>query len=511
MKSPMNSKPLIPNGAAPAARLRIALVGSGGVGLVTAASLARLGHHVTAFDSDAGKVAALQRGDVPIHEPGLRALVTAQCAAGRLAFTAELAEALADAALVFVAVGTPARDDGSLSTDALDAATTLLCAHIGSPTVVVLTSTVPVGTARGMRAAFAAWNADIAHGAAVPQVVSNPEFLREGSALQDFMAPDRLIFGVDHGDDEADDTATGRTALTLLRRVYAPLIEAGAPVFEMDTRSAELAKCAANAMLAARISFVNEIAAIAEATGADIERVCEGIGSDRRIGPHCLKAGLGYGGSGFPKDVAALRHAARQHQLRSDVLAATERVNGRQRCWPLEALRRDLGGWPALRGLRVAMWGLAFKPGTDDMREAPSLLLIERLRRAGVHLQLHDPAAMANAQALVGRDTGIRWCASAADALDDADALMLVTEWPEFVAFAPEAAASALRLRSVFDGRNALDAAAWGAAGLRVFQVGRRGARRPPPLEPNHAAEPRTGHVGRGAATDAFSASMLMA
>ena len=470
----MKPMPLdLPAGDA-AAALRIAMVGVGHVGLVSAASLARLGHDVVAFDCDAAKIAALQQGRVSIHEPGLPELVGEELASGRLAFTHDPGVALAAADLVFVTVGTPSLDDGSMSTAALDAVAALLCTHLDGAAVVALKSTVPVGTARRMQAAFDAWHADVARGAGVPRVVTNPEFLREGSACDDFMHPDRLIFGSDEGAPGAPAGA----ALALLKRAYAPLIDAGVPVLVMDTRSAELAKCAANAMLAVRISFINEIAAIAQATGADIERVREGIGSDQRIGPHALGAGLGYGGSCFPKDVAALRHAARHHQLRSDMLAATERVNSRQRAWPLDALRREVGGWPAVRGLRVALWGLAFKPGTDDMREAPSLLLIERLRRAGAQLSVFDPQAMPNARARVGADPGIRWCESAAAALANADALMLVTEWPEFTAFEPGRVASSLRLGCVFDGRNVLDAVAWNAAGLRLFQVGRPGLRR---------------------------------
>jgi UDPglucose 6-dehydrogenase len=450
-----NVSPLRPRAARGAATegLDIAVIGVGYVGLVTATCMASFGHRVSAFDIDADKIEALQRAHVPIHEAGLAELLAEQVGAARLRFSSDFDAALAQAELVFVAVGTPARADGSSALEAFEAVIGRLCALARLPRLVVLKSTVPVGTTRRVQAAL-----DAAGAGSV--AVSNPEFLREGTAVQDFLGPDRILIGCD------EDGA----AATLMH-AYRPLIARGTPVLTMDTRSAELAKCAANAMLAARISFVNEIAALAQATGADIESVCDGIGSDRRIGRQFLQAGLGYGGSCFPKDVAALRHTARALQLRSDMLDATERVNRRQRGWLLKALQQELGG--ALCGLRVAIWGLAFKPGTDDMREAASLPLVRRLRRAGATLALYDPVAMENARRLLPRDPQVRWCASAADALQQADVLLLVTEWAEFRSFAPRRIGAALRLRLVCDGRNALDPAACAAAGLRLVQVGR--------------------------------------
>ncbi len=447
--------------ARPPRPIAITVIGTGPVGLVAAACFARFGHRVTAFDTDAGRIDRLGRGELVLHEAGLHGLMREQLACGSLRLTAEADDALADAELVVVAVGTPARGDGSADLAAIDRVCEQLRGASATLRAVVLKSTVPVGTAQRLAARLAD---DAGPGERAPRVLSCPEFLREGTAVDDFMKPDRLIIGDDHPDGPAR---------RLLLRAHAPLVDAGVAVLVMDTRSAELAKCAANAMLAARISFINEIAAIASATGADIEQVCEGIGSDHRIGREGLRAGLGYGGSCFPKDVAALRDTARRSNLRADMLLAVERVNNRQRSWAFDTLQKDIGSRAALRGLRVALWGLAFKPGTDDMREAPSLALIDRLWRAGVAISAYDPAAMANARACVGDNHRVTWAPSAEAALDGADVLVLVTEWPEFVAFGPARVAAALALRTVYDGRNALDAPAWTAAGLRLVQVGR--------------------------------------
>ncbi|KQW38001.1 UDP-glucose/GDP-mannose dehydrogenase family protein [Rhizobacter sp. Root404] len=443
----------------PRRALRIAVIGSGYVGLVTAACLARCGHAVVAVDSDEAKIARLADGHVDVYEPGLADLMRAQLVAQRLRFTTGIQAALRDVDLVFVAVDTPGRSDGSTELGAIDAVMRDIAAVVRAPSVVVIKSTVPVGTAQVLQRQL-----DEAGDSDAPRVLCSPEFLREGTAVADFLQPERILIG----DDGSDDAAQ-----RLLLAAYAPLVDAGIPVLAMDTRSAELSKHAANAALAMRISFVNEIASIAGATGADIEKVCDGIGSDRRIGRSFLRAGLGYGGSCFPKDVAALRETARRHNVRSDMLQATERINDRQRCWAFNELQRDMGSRGRLRGLRVAIWGLAFKPGTDDVRCAPSLALADRLARAGVRLALYDPVAMANARAALAHDRHTRWAESAGDALTGADALVLATEWDEFVAFDPDAVAAALRLRTVYDGRNALDAARWTEAGLRVVQVGR--------------------------------------
>jgi len=440
---------------------RITVVGLGYVGLVTAACLASIGHDVIGLDTDAEKVMSLRRGETTIHEAGLSELVAAQVHAGRLNFASDPGKAIPQAALLFVAVGTPALADGSIDMRAVDEVVALLCALAAPRSIVAIKSTVPVGTAQRIQAVLRA-SKTAPHRA--PQVLSNPEFLREGTAVRDFLKPDRILIGSD---------GRSTAGIEKLRQAYQPLIREGVPVLTMDTPSAELAKYAANAMLAARISFVNEMAAIAQATGADIEQVCDGIGSDHRIGRDFLRAGLGYGGSCFPKDVAALRHVARAHGIRADLLAATERVNSRQRSWPLHAMQRDLGGPRGLRGLHVALWGLSFKPGTDDVREAPSLTLIERLCAEGVSVAVYDPAAIPRARQMLGDSRALRWCDSAWAALENADVLLLVTEWDEFLTCAPARVAAALRLRTVYDGRNALDAARWRAAGLRVVQIGR--------------------------------------
>lgn len=463
--------------------LDIVVIGTGYVGLVTAACLARCGHRVTAVDIDAAKIERLSRGDIGMHEVGLPELVQAQVGASRLRFTTDCDVALKGADLIFVAVGTPARTDGSTDMRAVDDVVRCLAGVVRAPSVVVLKSTVPIGTAACVGKTLASSCGEHEQPASV---LSNPEFLRQGCAVNDFMSPERVLIGDDSPDSGARD---------LLATAYAPMIAAGVPVLTMDTRSAELSKHAANAMLATRISFVNEIAAIASATGADIERVCEGIGSDQRIGRHFLRAGLGYGGSCFPKDVSALRETARQHKLRSDVLLATERVNSRQRCWAFDALRRDAGSYGRLRSSRVAVWGLSFKPGTDDMRSAPSVPLIERLVRAGVSVTVYDPFAMNNARRELSDQRRIVWAESAEDALHGADALMLVTEWPEFLAFDPARAAHSLRLRTVYDGRNALDAPAWAAAGVRVVQVGRPCANVPEFVK-ERAVQPAAGYPG---------------
>ena len=441
--------------------IRVVVIGTGYVGLVTAACMAALGHRVTAVDIDAQKIRCLERGELPFYEVGLMALVQAQVASERLCFTTSGTHAMARAEVVFIAVGTPAQADGSTDMRAIDAVLRALCKAVRLPTVIVMKSTVPVGTARDLQASLV----ESCVPGTAPRVLNNPEFLREGCAIDDFMNPERIIVGNDSPADEQPRQ--------LLERLYAPMLAAGVPLLTMDTRSAELSKYAANAMLAMRISFVNEIAGITAATGADIEHVSAAIGSDPRIGRHFLRPGLGFGGSCFPKDVAALRETARSHGLRSDVLLATDRVNRRQHSWGLDALVRDLGGRGAVRGLRVALWGLAFKPGTDDTRAAPSLVLLGLLIRAGAFVTAYDPVAMPNACTAVGNLRNLSWADSAAEALEGADVLLLATEWPEFAAFEPRTVAAALTRKTVYDGRNTLDPVAWSAAGLRLVQVGR--------------------------------------
>ena len=448
----------------------IAVIGTGYVGLVGAACLAEIGHRVVAIDADDAKIRSLQAGAIPIYEPGLQTMVTAHQGSGRLRFTNDLDAALDGVELIFIAVGTPADDSGATDLDAVHAAARRIGAGLRRPATVVVKSTVPVGTTEQLQQLVAgllaargvAWHAP---------VVGNPEFLREGSATHDFMHPDRIVIGA-HGDDAAE-----------LLRAYAPFTERGVRVLHMTPRSAELSKYAANAMLAARISFINEIAAIADASGADIEEVRIGIGSDARIGSDFLKPGIGYGGSCFPKDVASLCHTALRHSVRPLMLQAIGQVNVRQQRWAFEQLQRHYAPRGGLRGRRIALWGLAFKPGTDDLREAPALALIALLLEAGAQVAAHDPVALAAAQRQLGERPRLVWCHDARAALDGADALVLATEWDAFRQVAPQAIAAALRDGLVLDGRNVLDADAFADAGLTLLQVGRpaRVARQPVP------------------------------
>jgi UDPglucose 6-dehydrogenase len=442
-------------------RLRIAVMGTGHIGLVTAACLAELGHQVIGFDIDHDRVRKLQQGAMPIYEPGLHALLTTNQAHGRLVFSGDLAEALDQAELVFIAVGTPTDDSGATDLRTVTAAAEQIGATLSAPATVVVKSTVPVGSTdmlrgvvtRTLRQRGVKWNAG---------VVCNPEFLREGSAAHDFLCPDRILIG-------AACEADARP----LRHAYARLARQGVPVIAMTTRSAELSKYAANAMLAARISLINEIAAIADATGADIEQVRQGIGSDPRIGGEFLKAGIGYGGSCFARDVNALKHSAAQCGVQTQILEAVEQVNQRQKHRVLQKMQDFYGGAEGLRGRRIALWGVTFKPGTDDLREAPSLLLVELLLAAGAQVAAYDPVGMPKASALLGARPGLAWCQSARAALEASDALLLVTEWNEFRGFPPVEAARLLRDGVVFDGRNVLDPGTWAAEGIRLIQIGR--------------------------------------
>lgn len=441
---------------------RIVVFGGDWVGLTTAAGLASFGHLVVAVDIDEARIDRLSRGDLQgLQEPGLAECVRAQIAAGRLSFCTDAGDALPDARLIFLAVSDGAPDDGSAATDKIDDAARRLAAALQAPVPVVIQSMVPAGTARRVQALL---QTSLADPRATATVLVCPSFMRRGSALADFGAPSRIVVG----DDSLDDTAR-RTLLEACK----PMIDAGAAVVTMDTRSAELSKPSANAMLAARVSSMNEIAAIATATGADIEKVREGIGSDRRIGTAFLRAGMGYGGPGLAQGVSLLRETARQRNVRADLLLAIERVNDRQQCWAFAALRRDVGSQQALRALHVAVWGLAFKPGTNDVVQAPGLVLIDRLVRAGVTVTLFDPVVQAAARSGVAVHRRIFWARSAEQALAGADVLMLAADWAEFVDVDPAVVGGALRLQTVYDCRNALDAQRWAAAGLRVVQVGR--------------------------------------
>ncbi len=439
--------------------MRVTIFGTGYVGLVTGTCLAEVGNDVVCVDVDADKVARLERGEIPIFEPGLEPLVRANHVAGRLSFTTDAESAIAHAQVVFIAVGTPPDEDGSADLRHVLAVARTLGRSIGDGVVVVNKSTVPVGTADRVRETIAAEIA--ARGAEVSfDVASNPEFLKEGDAVKDCMRPDRIVLGSDSA-----------RVVDLLRTLYAPFNRNHERIVVMDVRSAELTKYAANAMLATKISFMNEIANIAERVGADVEQVRLGIGSDPRIGYHFIYPGAGYGGSCFPKDVKALEHIAREHGYEPRVLTAVEATNASQKEHLHALVSRHFDG--ALAGLTIAVWGLAFKPNTDDMREAPSLTLLSQLWASGARVRAHDPEAHDEVRRIVGTRDDLVLCESHYDALEGADALVIVTEWKAFRSPDFERIRAALRTPVVFDGRNIFEPRAVEAAGLAYYGIGR--------------------------------------
>ena len=443
--------------------MRVAIFGTGYVGLVTGTCLAEVGHDVVCVDVDAAKVEGLKNGVIPIYEPGLEPMVKANHAAGRLHFTTDAAAAVAHGDIVFIAVGTPPDEDGSADLQYVLAVARTIGRHIERPTVVVDKSTVPVGTADKVREAIAAELA--ARGAEVAfDVVSNPEFLKEGDAVADCMRPDRIVVGADSA-----------SAVARMRRLYAPFNRNHDRFVVMDVRSAELTKYAANAMLATKISFMNEIANIAEQVGADVEAVRKGIGSDPRIGWHFIYPGAGYGGSCFPKDVQALARTAQQNGYPAQLLEAVEGVNERQKGHLFELVQRhyDRGEDEGVRGKTFAVWGLAFKPNTDDMREASSRRLLAQLWEAGASVRAYDPEALDEARRIFGQRDDLVLCDSAQAALEGADALVVVTEWKEFRS--PDFARlhAALADAVVFDGRNLYEPEEIEAAGLAYYGIGR--------------------------------------
>ncbi len=441
--------------------MRVSIFGTGYVGLVTGTCLAEVGHEVVCVDIDQAKVDGLNKGVVPIYEPGLEPMVKANHAAGRLHFTADAARAIAHGEVIFIAVGTPPDEDGSADLQYVLAVAETIGTHLQAPAVVVDKSTVPVGTADKVRVriaeTLAARRADIAF-----DVVSNPEFLKEGAAVEDCMRPDRIVIGANNPD-----------AVETLRRLYAPFNRNRDRVVSMDVRSAELTKYAANAMLATKISFMNEIANIAEKVGADVEMVRKGIGSDPRIGWHFIYPGAGYGGSCFPKDVQALARTSQQHGHAPTLLEAVESVNERQKGHLFALMLRHYGDASALRGKTVALWGLAFKPNTDDMREASSRRLLQQLWDAGVVVRAYDPEAMAETQRIFGERDDLLLCGSAEDALEGADALVVITEWKQFRSPDFGRLKDGLADTVVFDGRNLYEPADVEDAGLAYYGIGR--------------------------------------
>ena len=439
--------------------MRVSIFGTGYVGLVTGTCLAEVGHEVVCVDVDAAKVEGLARGVVPIYEPGLAPMVKSNHAAGRLRFTTDAAPAIAHGDVVFIAVGTPPDEDGSADLQYVLAVARSIGRHLERPAVIVDKSTVPVGTADKVRAAvaaeLAARGADIAF-----EVVSNPEFLKEGDAVADCMRPDRIVIG-----------ASSPAAIEKMKRLYAPFNRNHERIVVMDVRAAELTKYAANAMLATKISFMNEIANIAERVGADIEQVRRGIGSDPRIGWHFIYPGAGDGGSCFPKDVQALSRIAQQYGMKPLLLDAVEAVNAAQKGHLFELVVRHYDG--EVKGKTFAVWGLAFKPDTDDMREASSRRLLAQLWDAGAKVRAYDPEAGAEARRIFGERADLALCGSAEEALEGADALVVVTEWKQFRS--PDFASLKARLADavVFDGRNLYDPSEPEAAGLAYYGIGR--------------------------------------
>ena len=432
--------------------MHIAIIGTGYVGLVVGACLAETGHTVTCADTDERKIDLLRENCIPIYEPGLHDLVERNQLQRRLRFTADVAVAIAGAEVVFIAVGTPPDESGSADLRHVLDVAEHIGRHLAREAVVVTKSTVPVGTAAQVEAAIAKWARHPFH------VCSNPEFLKEGAAVDDFMKPDRVVLGV-----ESDH------ARSVMAELYAPFVRTGRPIIFMDIASAEMTKYAANAMLATRISFMNEIANVCERVGADVDLVRKGIGSDSRIGPSFLFPGPGYGGSCFPKDVKALIRTAHGHGETLHVLEAVEETNQRQRGRLFDKLRSALGG--SVSGAHIAVWGLAFKPNTDDMREAPSLALIEALIGAGATVSAHDPAAILEAKRRLG--DAVRYAESNYDALDGADALVIVTDWNEYRQPDFHRMKAALRKPVVIDSRNLYNSARMTSLGFIYHSIGR--------------------------------------
>ena len=440
--------------------MKLTVVGTGYVGLVSGACLADMGNQVLCVDVDAAKVKALNAGQVPIHEPGLAPVVKRNRDAGRLSFTTDMAAGVAHGVLQLIAVGTPPGEDGSADLQHVLDAARAIGQHMDEYRVVVDKSTVPVGTADKVKEAIAKELGK--RKKSIPfSVVSNPEFLKEGAAVEDFMRPDRIIVGSD------DERATA-----LLRELYAPFQRNHDRLMLMGVRSAELAKYAANAMLATRISFMNELANLAEALGADIEEVRRGIGADPRIGTHFLYAGAGYGGSCFPKDVKALQHTAAAAGRPLRVVAAVEQANETQKHVLGEKVKARFG--KDLKGKRFAVWGLAFKANTDDMREAASLTVIADLVAAGAQVRAYDPVAGDQAMKILSGKKNIEIKNSSKEALEGCDALVIVTEWVEFRAPDFAAMKKTLKTPAIFDGRNLYDPAMMRALGFEYFSVGRK-------------------------------------
>ena len=439
--------------------MRVTIFGTGYVGLVTGTCLAEVGNHVVCVDVDKVKVEGLNNGVIPIYEPGLESLVLSNHSEKRIEFTTDAVNGIEHGEIIFIAVGTPPDEDGSADLRHVLAVANTIGTYLNRPAVIVNKSTVPVGTADKVKAAIAEQlkqrQANISF-----EVVSNPEFLKEGDAVKDCMRPDRIVVGT-----------TSTHALEQMKRLYAPFNRNHERIVAMDVRSAELTKYAANAMLATKISFMNEMANIAERVGADIEMVRHGIGSDPRIGYSFIYPGAGYGGSCFPKDVQALERTAKQYGYTAQILESVEAVNQRQKSKLFELVSRHFNG--DLKGNTFAVWGLAFKPNTDDMREASSRTLLSLLWEAGAKAQVYDPEAMQETRRIFGERSDLFYADSPAKALENADALIVVTEWKTFWSPDFKKIKAALKTPAIFDGRNIYDPVEVEAAGLAYYGIGR--------------------------------------
>lgn len=436
--------------------MKIAVVGTGYVGLVTGTCLAEVGTDVACIDIDQKKIEGLKDGIMPIYEPGLENLVVKNYKKRKLHFTTDIADGIKDADVAFIAVGTPPGEDGSADLQYVLAVASQIGQYMSSYGVVVTKSTVPVGTAEKVRGAVQA-ELDKRGVALKFDIASNPEFLKEGAAIQDFMKPDRIVVGVDS--ERAQDT---------MDKLYKPFIMNGHPLIFMDIPSAEMTKYAANAMLATRISFMNDVANLCELMGADVNAVRKGIGSDPRIGSRFIYAGIGYGGSCFPKDVKALIKTAKENDYTMRILEAVEDVNEDQKSVLFNKLTYSIGA--DLSGKKFAMWGLSFKPNTDDMREAPSLVLIDKIIAAGGEVVAYDPVSMTETKHMIGDK--IKYVDDPYDALDDADALLLITEWSEFKLPHFDIIGEKLKNKLILDGRNVYDRNEMQELGFEYYSIG---------------------------------------
>ena len=441
--------------------MKVTVFGIGYVGLVQAAILAEVGHDVVCVDVDADKVEALKKGQIPIYEPGLEPLVKENFAAGRLSFTIDAALGVKHGEVQFIAVGTPPDEDGSADLKYVLAVASTIAEHMESHKIVVDKSTVPVGTGDRVKAKMAEVLESKGKSQLTFDVISNPEFLKEGSAVADCMKPDRIVIGTDNKDAE-----------DVMRELYAPFNRNHEKIIVMDVRSAELTKYAANCMLATKISFMNEMANLAEILGADIEAVRHGIGSDPRIGYHFIYPGVGYGGSCFPKDVQALIQTADQIKFDAKVLKAVEARNNEQKTTLFAKINKHFNG--DLEGKTFALWGLSFKPNTDDMREAPARVVMEALWEAGAKVQAFDPEAMNETQRIYGNRDELLLCGTKEAALKNADALIIVTEWQAFRAPDFDLIKNMLSQATIFDGRNMYDPKRLAKRGFTYYSVGRQ-------------------------------------